>query len=228
VHMHHLPSSPHLTMREEECNVSLSLAIGGVEDLPFIKSLDQTFDPEKRDGSGSGSGSGTRKKLRLSGEQLSLLEDSFRAHNTLAPDQKQELAQRLHLQPRQVEVWFQNRRARCCTCSLQPYLNHVMCLKVVVVVVMDMSLCDLSACRTKLKQTEVDCGFLRRCCERLANENRRLKRELMEMRSVVKPGSQLSGELRKAARLRMCSSCENMTGDEKKSSLLSTINSSAD
>ncbi|KAJ8479866.1 hypothetical protein OPV22_023593 [Ensete ventricosum] len=178
-------------MREEECNVSLSLAIGGVEDLPFIKSLDQTFDPEKRDGSGSGSG--TRKKLRLSGEQLSLLEDSFRAHNTLAPDQKQELAQRLHLQPRQVEVWFQNRRAR-----------------------------------TKLKQTEVDCGFLRRCCERLANENRRLKRELMEMRSVVKPGSQLSGELRKAARLRMCSSCENMTGDEKKSSLLSTINSSAD
>nr|XP_009380740.1 PREDICTED: homeobox-leucine zipper protein HOX17-like [Musa acuminata subsp. malaccensis]XP_018675047.1 PREDICTED: homeobox-leucine zipper protein HOX17-like [Musa acuminata subsp. malaccensis] len=182
------PSSPHLTMQEEECNVSLSLAIGGVGDLPFIKNLNQTSfkeeTEEKRDGGG------TRKKLRLSGEQLALLEDSFRAHSTLAPDQKQELAQRLHLQPRQVEVWFQNRRAR-----------------------------------TKLKQTEVDCGFLRRCCERLANENRRLKRELMEMRSVVKPGPQLSVEHRKAARLRMCSSCEKMTSDEKESSLLSTINS---
>ncbi|CAL9101341.1 unnamed protein product [Musa textilis] len=181
------PSSPHLTMREEECNVSLSLAIGGVGNLPVIKSLDQTsFKEEKRDGSGSG----TRKKLRLSAEQLALLDDSFRAHNTLAPDQKQELARRLHLQPRQVEVWFQNRRAR-----------------------------------TKLKQTEVGCGFLRRCCERLANENRRLKRELMEMRSVVKPGAQLSAEHRKAARLRMCSLCEKMTSDEKESSLLSTINS---
>ncbi|CAL9059478.1 homeobox-leucine zipper protein HOX17-like isoform X2 [Musa acuminata AAA Group] len=182
------PSSPHLTMQEEECNVSLSLAIGGVGDLPFIKNLDQTsFKEEKEE---KRDGGGTRKKLRLSGEQLALLEDSFRAHSTLAPDQKQELAQRLHLQPRQVEVWFQNRRAR-----------------------------------TKLKQTEVDCGFLRRCCERLANENRRLKRELMEMRSVVKPGPQLSIEHRKAARLRMCSSCEKMTSDEKESSLLSTINS---
>ncbi|CAL9122671.1 homeobox-leucine zipper protein HOX17 isoform X2 [Musa acuminata AAA Group] len=182
------PSSPHLTMQEEECNVSLSLAIGGVGDLPFIKNLDQTsFKEEKEE---KRDGGGTRKKLRLSGEQLALLEDSFRAHSTLAPDQKQELAQRLHLQPRQVEVWFQNRRAR-----------------------------------TKLKQTEVDCGFLRRCCERLANENRRLKRELMEMRSVVKPGPQLSVEHRKAARLRMCSSCEKMTSDEKESSLLSTINS---
>ncbi|CAL9180399.1 unnamed protein product [Musa hybrid cultivar] len=182
------PSSPHLTMQEEECNVSLSLAIGGVGDLPFIKNLDQTsFKEEKEE---KRDGGGTRKKLRLSGEQLALLEDSFRAHSTLAPDQKQELAQRLHLQPRQVEVWFQNRRAR-----------------------------------TKLKQTEVDCGFLRRCCERLANENRRLKRELMEMRSVLKPGPQLSVEHRKAARLRMCSSCEKMTSDEKESSLLSTINS---
>ncbi|CAL9771372.1 unnamed protein product [Musa acuminata subsp. burmannicoides] len=198
------PSSPHLAMQEEECNVSLSLAIGGVGDLPFIKNLDQasfkeekeekrenldqaSFKEEKEEKRDDG---GTRKKLRLSGEQLALLEDSFRAHSTLAPDQKQELAQRLHLQPRQVEVWFQNRRAR-----------------------------------TKLKQTEVDCGFLRRCCERLANENRRLKRELMEMRSVVKPGPQHSVEHRKAARLRMCSSCEKMTSDEKESSLLSTINS---
>lgn len=73
-------------MQEEECNVSLSLAVGGVGDLPFIKNLDQTSfkeeKEEKRDGGGAGS---TRKKLRLSGEQLALLEDSFRAHSTLSP-----------------------------------------------------------------------------------------------------------------------------------------------
>ncbi|URE49367.1 hypothetical protein MUK42_25427 [Musa troglodytarum] len=198
------PSSPHLTMREEECNVSLSLAIGGVGDLPVIKSLDQTsFKEEKRDGSGSG----TRKKLRLSAEQLALLDDSFRAHNTLAP------------------VGPETRACAEVALAAEASGSMVSEQESQVVVVVDMRLCDLSACRTKLKQTEVDCGFLRRCCERLANENRRLKRELMEMRSVVKPGAQLSAEHRKAARLRMCSLCEKMTSDEKESSLLSTINS---
>lgn len=37
--------------------------------------------------------------------------------------------------------------------------------------------------RTKLKQTEVDCGYLKRCCENLAQENRRLQREVAELRA---------------------------------------------
>ncbi|KZV14591.1 hypothetical protein F511_42421 [Dorcoceras hygrometricum] len=53
-----------------------------------------------------------RKKLRLSKDQSTLLEDSFRQHSTLTMAQKQELAEKLNLKPRQVEVWFQNRRAR--------------------------------------------------------------------------------------------------------------------
>ncbi|KAM0872414.1 hypothetical protein ACQ4PT_038739 [Festuca glaucescens] len=57
-------------------------------------------------------GGGTRKKLRLTGEQAALMEKSFRAHNVLSHDEKHDLARRLGLNPRQVEVWFQNRRAR--------------------------------------------------------------------------------------------------------------------
>uniref|UniRef100_J3L9L2 Homeobox domain-containing protein n=2 Tax=Oryza brachyantha TaxID=4533 RepID=J3L9L2_ORYBR len=53
-----------------------------------------------------------RKKLRLTREQATLLEDSFRAHTILSHAQKQELAGRAGLSARQVEVWFQNRRAR--------------------------------------------------------------------------------------------------------------------
>ncbi|KAG1358821.1 putative Homeobox-leucine zipper protein HOX11 [Cocos nucifera] len=67
-----------------------------------------------------------RKKLRLSKEQSAFLEESFKEHNTLNPKQKLALAKQLKLRPRQVEVWFQNRRAR-----------------------------------TKLKQTEVDCEYLK-------------------------------------------------------------------
>uniref|UniRef100_A0ACD5UIL7 Uncharacterized protein n=1 Tax=Avena sativa TaxID=4498 RepID=A0ACD5UIL7_AVESA len=55
---------------------------------------------------------GRRKKLRLTREQCTLLEDSFRAHSILSHVQKQELARQLNLTTRQVEVWFQNRRAR--------------------------------------------------------------------------------------------------------------------
>ncbi|KAJ6890967.1 homeobox-leucine zipper protein HOX3-like [Populus alba x Populus x berolinensis] len=57
-------------------------------------------------------GAPPRKKLRLSKEQSRLLEESFRQHHSLNPRQKEALALQLKLRPRQVEVWFQNRRAR--------------------------------------------------------------------------------------------------------------------
>lgn len=118
-------------------------------------------------------GSNARKKLRLTKAQSALLEESFKQHSTLNPKQKQELARELNLRPRQVEVWFQNRRAR-----------------------------------TKLKQTEVDCEYLKKCCETLTDENRRLQKELQELKAL-KVAQPLYMQL-PAATLTMCPSCERV------------------
>ncbi|KAL5226132.1 hypothetical protein ABZP36_012771 [Zizania latifolia] len=126
-------------------------------------------------------GGGARKKLQLTKEQSTLLEDSFRVHNILSHAQKHDLARQLKLKPRQVEVWFQNRRAR-----------------------------------TKLKQTEVDCEYLKRCCESLTNENLRLKHELMELQrlAAAAAGSHLYVQFPRAAAAAMvdvCPSYEKVT-----------------
>lgn len=115
----------------------------------------------------------TRKKLRLSKDQSAFLEDSFKEHSTLNPKQKIALAKQLNLRPRQVEVWFQNRRAR-----------------------------------TKLKQTEVDCEYLKRCCESLTEENRRLQKEVKELRTL-KTSTPFYMQL-PATTLTMCPSCERV------------------
>ncbi|TVU09754.1 hypothetical protein EJB05_43249 [Eragrostis curvula] len=158
-------------------------------------------------GSDEDDGGSARKKLRLSKEQSAFLEESFKEHATLNPvssqtliiikmgkihimlvlgfdagafrdeqKQKQALAKQLNLRPRQVEVWFQNRRAR-----------------------------------TKLKQTEVDCEYLKRCCETLTEENRRLHKELAELRAL-KTVNPYYMHL-PATTLSMCPSCERVASN---------------
>ncbi|XP_073134907.1 homeobox-leucine zipper protein HOX13-like [Henckelia pumila] len=59
------------------------------------------------------------KKRRLLPEQVLFLEKSFDLENKLEPERKVKLANELGLQPRQVAIWFQNRRARYKTKQLE-------------------------------------------------------------------------------------------------------------
>lgn len=59
------------------------------------------------------------KKKRLNMEQVRALEKSFELGNKLEPERKMQLAKALGLQPRQIAIWFQNRRARWKTKQLE-------------------------------------------------------------------------------------------------------------
>ncbi|XP_068666994.1 homeobox-leucine zipper protein HAT4-like isoform X2 [Aristolochia californica] len=161
-------------------------SMGDAEDESSTRAKWRSAEREEREMEASGGkaasdeeeGETTRKKLRLTREQSAILEESFKEHTTLNPKQKHALAKQLNLRPRQVEVWFQNRRAR-----------------------------------TKLKQTEVDCEFLKRCCENLTDENRRLQRELLELRALKRsPHFYMHVP---ATTLTLCPSCEKAEASEK-------------
>ena len=71
------------------------------------------------------------------------------------------------------------------------------------------------SCRTKLKQTELECEYLKRCFGSLTEENRRLQREVEELRAMrVAPPTVLSPHSRQplpASALTMCPRCERIT-----------------
>lgn len=174
IDVNRLPSTAIECQEEEEAGVSSPNST--VSSVSGKRSLrEEDHDVENRGNISDEEDAETaRKKLRLSKDQSAILEETFKEHNTLNPKQKLALAKQLGLRPRQVEVWFQNRRAR-----------------------------------TKLKQTEVDCEVLKRCCENLTEENRRLQKEVQELRAL-KLSPQFYMQMTPPTTLTMCPSCERV------------------
>lgn len=104
-HGHHDHHHHHHTMRCEELLMHGGGGGGGGEDEALSDDGSQSI--------------GGEKKKRLNLEQVKTLEKSFEMGNKLEPERKLHLAKSLGLQPRQVAIWFQNRRARWKTKQLE-------------------------------------------------------------------------------------------------------------
>ncbi|CAM6030585.1 unnamed protein product [Sphagnum balticum] len=106
-------------------------SVGGLEDAVVGCGQKRPFYPSFVDGSLGGEEAGVdddgvddcspsvEKKRRLTFDQVRSLERNFELENKLEPERKMQLAKELGLQPRQVAVWFQNRRARWKTKQLE-------------------------------------------------------------------------------------------------------------
>ncbi|KAK9750808.1 hypothetical protein RND81_02G223300 [Saponaria officinalis] len=96
-----------------------SMSFSGIDMCEDTNGNNNNVGDEDLSDDGSQLGGGGEKKRRLNMEQVKTLEKNFELGNKLEPERKMQLAKALGLQPRQVAIWFQNRRARWKTKQLE-------------------------------------------------------------------------------------------------------------
>lgn len=100
-------------------------------------------------------------KKRLNEEQVAILEESFASSKKLEPEQKLQLSEQLGVPSRQIAIWYQNKRARWKTQSLEE---------------------DYSALQLKLENVMAEKKQLERDVERLKVELKEAKDMLLFMK----------------------------------------------
>ncbi|XP_009404034.2 homeobox-leucine zipper protein HOX20-like [Musa acuminata AAA Group] len=133
---------------KSEERVRHSLLLEGTEEMEWDDEL-----------CSNGSSSLGQKKRRLSVDQVKALEKDFEVMNKLDPERKVRLAHELGLRPRQIAVWFQNRRARWKTKQLER---------------------DYGALKARHDALKLDVDALRGDKEALMDEMRALKAKLAD------------------------------------------------
>ncbi|KAG8366321.1 hypothetical protein BUALT_Bualt17G0067700 [Buddleja alternifolia] len=103
--------------------VGMASLLGKRSSMPMISTgIDVCEEMNNHHGEDDLSDDGSQlgeKKRRLNMEQVKTLEKNFELGNKLEPERKMQLARALGLQPRQIAIWFQNRRARWKTKQLE-------------------------------------------------------------------------------------------------------------
>lgn len=93
--------------------------VGCGQKRSFYPTFEMSAEDVGDDDGGDDCNHNVEKKRRLTFDQVRSLERNFELENKLEPERKMQLAKELGLQPRQVAVWFQNRRARWKTKQLE-------------------------------------------------------------------------------------------------------------
>ncbi|KAK1315454.1 Homeobox-leucine zipper protein ATHB-13 [Acorus calamus] len=117
-HHHHQPPPPLLSSLLPSCTSQdfqgVATLMGKQRSMSYEDGVGNGEDELSDEGSQMG-----EKKRRLNVEQVRTLEKNFELGNKLEPERKMQLARALGLQPRQIAIWFQNRRARWKTKQLE-------------------------------------------------------------------------------------------------------------
>nr|KYP43012.1 Homeobox-leucine zipper protein HAT5 [Cajanus cajan] len=129
-----------------------------VMDWPFFRGLEKEENGDDEDFDACFHQPG--KKRRLTSEQVQFLESNFEAENKLEPERKVQLAKELGMQPRQVAIWFQNRRARFKTKQIEKDYGTL----------------------------KASYDMLKRDYDNLLQENDKLKEEVNSLKSRLIPG----------------------------------------